>query len=79
MYKFLCGHRFSVLLGTYLGVELRGNSGVYIFEELPNFLFIFFIFCFLGLHLWLMEVPGLGVESELHLLAYAAATAMPGL
>ena len=24
-YKFLCGHMFSVLLGVYLGVELRGH------------------------------------------------------
>ena len=33
------------------------------------------IFVFLGLHLWHMEVPGLGVESELYLLAYTTATA----
>ena len=31
--------------------------------------------CILGLHLWHMEVPRLGVESELSLLAYATATA----
>ena len=37
----------------------------------------YFIFCFLGLHLWHMEIPRLGVESELHLPVYAAATAMP--
>ena len=30
----------------------------------------------LGLHQWHMEVPGLGVESELQLLAYTTATAM---
>ena len=35
-----------------------------------------FIFC-LGWHLWHMEVPRLGVESEMQLLAYATATAMP--
>ena len=34
---------------------------------------------FLGLHLWHMEVPGLGVKSELQLLAYITATAMPDL
>ena len=34
----------------------------------------FFIF-FLGPHLQDMEVPGLGVESELQLLAYTTATA----
>ena len=31
--------------------------------------------CFLGLRPWHMEVPGLGVESELQLLANATATA----
>lgn len=24
-YRFLCGHRFSFLLGTYLGVDLLGH------------------------------------------------------
>ena len=37
---------------------------------------IFFSFVFLGLHLWRMEVPRLGAELELQLLAYATATAM---
>ena len=31
----------------------------------------------LGPHLWYMQVPSLGVESELQLLAYASATAKP--
>ena len=34
-----------------------------------------FFFLFLGLHAWHMEVPSLGVELELHLLAYTIATA----
>ena len=38
------------------------------------FLCLFFPF-FLGLHLQHMEIPGLGVESELQLPAYATATA----
>ena len=33
---------------------------------------------FLGLHPWHMEIPRLGVESELQLLAYATATARVG-
>ena len=37
----------------------------------------FFFFCFLGPHLWHMEVLKLGVEWELQLLAYTTATAMP--
>ena len=40
-------------------------------------MFIFFSFLiFLGLHLRQMEVPRLGVELELQLLAYTIATAM---
>ena len=43
------------------------------------FVFLFFVFfCFLRLHPWYMEVPRLGVESELQLLAYSTATAMRG-
>ena len=38
-------------------------------------LFLFFVF--LGLHPWHMEVPSLGVKSELQLPAYATATATP--
>ena len=45
------------------------------------FYFILFIlsFVFSGLHPRHMEVPGLGVQSELHLPAYTIATAMPDL
>ena len=39
-------------------------------------LFYFVYFIFLGLHLQHTEVPRLGVESELQLLAYTTATAM---
>ena len=41
-----------------------------------GFYFILFI---LGPHLWHMEVPRLGVKSELQLLAYTTATATPDL
>ena len=39
--------------------------------------FFFFFFVFLGLHPRHMEVPSLGVQSELQLPAYARATTMP--
>ena len=40
----------------------------------PKCAFIFIlIFCFLGPHLWHMEVPGLEVESEIQLPAYTTA------
>ena len=38
-----------------------------------------FVFCFLGPHSWHMEVPRLGVELELQLLASATATATQDL
>ena len=40
-------------------------------------LFICLFVCFLGPHLWHMEVPRLGVDMELQLPAYTTATAMP--
>ena len=40
---------------------------------------LFFFFVFLGPHLRQMEVPRLGVEMELQLLAYATVTAMQDL
>ena len=36
-----------------------------------------YVFFFLGLHPWRIEVPRLVVELELQLMAYATATAMP--
>ena len=39
------------------------------------FFSFFFFFVFLGLNLQHMEVPRLGIESELQLLAYTTATA----
>ena len=53
---------------------------------IPSFLFhhlhsptstSIFLFSFTGLHMQYMEFPRLGIESELQLLAYASATAMP--
>ena len=43
------------------------------------FFFVFLFFCFLGLHWRHMEVPRLGVQSELQLLTYTTATARPDL
>ena len=42
-----------------------------------TFILFIYLFCFLGLHLWHMEVSRLEVKSELQLPAYAIATAMP--
>ena len=43
------------------------------------YLFICLFIVLLGLHSWHTEVPRLGVESELQLLAYATATAIQDL
>ena len=40
-----------------------------------GWLLLFCFVCFLGLHLWHMEVPRLGVKLELQLLAYTTVTA----
>ena len=43
------------------------------------FLIFFGLFVFLGPHPWHMEVPMLGIKSELQLPAYTTATTMPDL
>ena len=48
------------------------SASVYVFHSLV----IFFFFKFLGPHPWHMEVPRLGVKTELQLPAFARATAM---
>ena len=42
-----------------------------------DFCFVLFCFCFLGPHPRHMEVPRLGIQSELQLPAYTTAHAMP--
>ena len=50
-------------------------KAIMFFLKFSSQLFLFFIF--IGLHLQHMEVPRLGVESELQLLTYTAAKATP--
>ena len=56
--------------------KLNGHDNVHIGY---HSFFFFFFFCFLGPHPRHMEVPRLGVESELQLPAYTTATAMQDL
>ena len=52
----------------YMGInfcENKVHSGSIVFSFLSFFLFFFFFLFPLGPHLWYMEVPWLGVESEL--------------
>ena len=69
-------HTFSHMPGT------SGNkSQVSNLVELKVWVFFWCVclFCFLGLYLWHVEVPRLGVKLELQLLAYTTATAMQDL
>ena len=80
-------HCFVLVCGT----ETVQFCALFSFLFFSFFLFFFFPHCtargsgypymsfysFIWLHLWHMEVPGLGVKSELQLQAYATATAMP--
>ena len=51
------------------------TSVISISQQSFFFLSFFFFFCVLGPYLWHLEVPRVGDESELQLLAYARATA----
>ena len=57
----LCNKPFVFIFFRQGGLESR--------EDSEYGYFILFIFVFLGSHPWHMEVPRLGVESELQLLA----------
>ena len=56
--------------------ETHSQQQVRSLGDYVPFFFFFCFFCFSGLHSWHMEVPRLGVKSELQLLAYVTATAM---
>ena len=55
----------------------KKDGKLVITEILFIYLFNLFIYCFLGMHPWHMEVPRLVVELELQPLAYATATPDP--
>ena len=65
---------FSHALGCLFFVCLFFFAVQKLISLIRSHLFILF-FCFLGPHAWYMEVPRLGVESELQLPAYARITA----
>ena len=56
-----------------------GKAVLYNCETLNLFFIFYYFFFFLGLHFWHMEVPRLGVQSELQLPATGIATAMQNL
>ena len=76
-------HRYWIALFSCCFLPVLHGHHFYSFPILlPTWvlglLFVFFcllLFCFLGLHLWHVEVPRPGVQSELQLPAYTPATA----
>ena len=60
-----------------LGLFLEIGSCFFVFYFLKIYLFIYF--CFLGPHLWHTEIPRLGIQLELQLLACTTATPMQDL
>ena len=60
---------------TTVKVTLLACAWIWCFTLWPSF-FLSFFFGFLEPHLWHMEVPRLGIESELKLPAYTTAVAM---
>ena len=64
--------------GTLIFTSVSLSIQTYFSHVLFCFLFLF-LFFFLGLHPWHMEVPRLGVKSELQLPAYTTATATQDL
>ena len=67
-------------MGEVVKCDVREEMGTRLWRFLWPFDFIYlFVFCFLGPHLRHMEVPRLGVESKLQLLAYIRATATQDL
>ena len=62
-------------------MKSRDNVREFLIKHIPTFflLLFFFFFPFLGPHSWHMEVPSIGVESDLQLLTCTTATATQDL
>ena len=70
-------YQMSVPGGVFFYLSFLFLSCFVLFCCCLFFVVVVFVFCFLGPHLWRMEVPRLEVELELQLSAYATATATP--
>ena len=72
-----CSLTAHISYGMYITISLLFTTFYWNTVDLQSCVFL--LFCFLGLHLWHMEVPTQGVESELQLPAYTPATTMQDL
>ena len=61
--------------GVYRGTRIVSQGGAVPILSWHILFFFFLFFFFLGPQLWHMEVPRLGLKSELQLLAYTTGTA----
>ena len=68
-----------ILYSSHLEMNHLLHYAALILFWIVDFLSFSFFFCFSGPYLWHMQVPRLGVESELQLPATATATATLGL
>ena len=70
----IIGRKEKDVLSRVVAVEVVRRDQI--LKKIYIYIYIYIcIFCFLGPHLQHMEVPRLGVESELRLLAYTTVTA----
>ena len=70
-------YSYTPFKGTFYRFSTREHSKLK--QPLVSFYLFIYLFIYLGPHPQHMEVPRLGVKSELQVLAYTTATAMPDL
>ena len=68
-----CQLHYSLFIQTFIKYWLWNSPGAWGTQQMCKS--FFFFLCLFRAHLWHMEVPRLGVQSELQLLAYTIATA----
>ena len=75
----ICRYSLPILeLSVFAVISIILHLGLFTCNMMPYDILKFLIFFFfLWLHLWHMEVPRLGLKSELQLLAYITATTTP--
>ena len=74
--KRIQGYGNRDLILSYFPSSMEMALGWVLLNSVSKNSTFFFFLVFLGLHLWDMEVPRLGVKSELHRQAIATATAI---
>ena len=78
---YMQNKQYEVVTQVNIQIKILSLSLFFLFFLGPFFysfyLSLFFFLFFILLYLWHMEVPRLGVESELQLPAFTTATAMP--